>query len=768
MKFKTFLASLLLVSVFPSSVLADIKISQLPLGTAAAAGANDSFPYVDFASSITKRMKIFDLINLPAFGSQFAPIASPTFTGTVTGPTFVGALTGNSSTSTALASVPTHCTSPQFALGIGANGNAICDTPLGSGTVTSVAMTVPVWLSVSGSPITTTGTLVVTGSSQNANLVLASPNGTTGAVSPRSLVGADLPNPSASTLGGIESYAAVTNQWINTISTSGVPSSSQPAFSNISGSVASTQMPALTGDVTSSAGTVSTSISNLARSKLAAGTANHVVINDGSGVLSSEATLAKSRGGTGQDNSSLTFPSSGTVQAITPAAHGVLVSGSGATASVTAAGTSGQPLLSGGAGSDPAYGTLTPSFGGLGTTSLTAHGVVIGNGTSTASVTSAGSSGQVLTSNGASADPTFQPAGSGTVTSVTFTGDGTVLSSTPSSAVTTSGTVTGSLNTQTKNKVLAGPTTGSNAAPTFRSVVAADLSPGFINPTVQKFTSTGSTVGYLFTVTSANATVGATYTNNSNTYTVLNTISAGTLLWASQASAPQASGTLTKSAGTGDATITFSVATAYATYTTASGVLYIRIRECGGGGGGGGSGTTTTGGAGGQGKGSFFGANLLVMGGGSGAANGNDGRGASASAQQSLGTGPIGLALAGTPGFSAAGLASASGGNGGSSPLFGGGGVGGQGGAGGTGGAGGVPNANTGSGGAGAGSGASTANGAAGGGASGDCVDAIINTPAATYPYIVGTGGAAGSAGTSGAAGSAGAAGLLEVEEFTQ
>lgn len=62
----------------------------------------------------------------------------------------------------------------------------------------------------------------------------------------------------------------------------------------------------------------------------------------------------------------------------------------------------------------------------------------------------------------------------GTVTSVTFTGDGTVLSSTPSSAVTTSGTVTASLATQAANKVLAGPTS-STAAPTFRSLVANDI-----------------------------------------------------------------------------------------------------------------------------------------------------------------------------------------------------------------------------------------------------------------------------------------------------
>jgi hypothetical protein len=65
--------------------------------------------------------------------------------------------------------------------------------------------------------------------------------------------------------------------------------------------------------------------------------------------------------------------------------------------------------------------------------------------------------------------------GSGTVTSVTFTGDGVVDSATPSSAVTTSGSVVATIKTQTANKVLAGPTTGSAAASTFRSLVGADL-----------------------------------------------------------------------------------------------------------------------------------------------------------------------------------------------------------------------------------------------------------------------------------------------------
>lgn len=58
-----------------------------------------------------------------------------------------------------------------------------------------------------------------------------------------SVTAAQLPNPSASTLGGVQSAAAVTNQWINSISTAGVPALSQPAFSNLSGSIATSQIP---------------------------------------------------------------------------------------------------------------------------------------------------------------------------------------------------------------------------------------------------------------------------------------------------------------------------------------------------------------------------------------------------------------------------------------------------------------------------------------------------------------------------------------------
>lgn len=106
---------------------------------------------------------------------------------------------------------------------------------------------------------------------------------------------AQLPNPTASTLGGIESLAAVASNWINQISTSGVPSATQPAFTDISGVATAAQTPALTGDVTKSSGSAATT--------LAAGSASN--LNSG--------TLAAARGGAGTINGALKGNGSGVV-----------------------------------------------------------------------------------------------------------------------------------------------------------------------------------------------------------------------------------------------------------------------------------------------------------------------------------------------------------------------------------------------------------------------------------------------------------------------
>jgi hypothetical protein len=65
---------------------------------------------------------------------------------------------------------------------------------------------------------------------------------------------------------------------------------------------------------------------------------------------------------------------------------------------------------------------------------------------------------------------------------------------------------------------------------------------------------------FTFTVTAANATLGAVYSNNGATFTVLSTITGGTTLSCSGNGVSSSSGTLTKVSGTGDSTITFSAA----------------------------------------------------------------------------------------------------------------------------------------------------------------------------------------------------------------
>lgn len=85
--------------------------------------------------------------------------------------------------------------------------------------------------------------------------------------------------------------------------------------------------------------------------------------------------------------------------------------------------------------------------------------------------------------------------GSGTVTSVGFTGDGTIFnSSVTGTPVTTSGTFVPSLKNQSANTFLRGPTGGSASAPTFSGIARADLNNLY------------SSVGTIFTESWANLT----------------------------------------------------------------------------------------------------------------------------------------------------------------------------------------------------------------------------------------------------------------------
>ncbi len=332
--------------------------------------------------------------------------------------------------------------------------------------------------------------------------------------------------------------------------------------------------------------------------------------------------------------------------------------------------------------------TLIVAQGGTGLATLAAHDVMVGNGTGNVTMISPSTAGKVMVSNGTSADPSFAAFNS---TNVTM------------------------------------------QAPT----------------TTQISTSATGTNGYVFVVTSANATVGATYTNNGHTFTVLGTIAGQTLLFVSGASAPTASGTLTKSGGTGDSTITFSSNVSAGTYSPPAGCLYIKIRAVGGGAGGDGTGTGPgTGAAGGS---TYFGANLLAANGGTDTVGGTATGGNVFNFNGNAGGGRI--AQINSYGGVGAGSVFGGGGAPGTNGLA----------------AGGNAFANSGSGGGGGGIGSTLGTtGSGNGGCAGGYVEHLIVSPAASYPIVIGAGGAGGTTGSTGAAGGNGAAGLILIEEHYQ
>lgn len=100
----------------------------------------------------------------------------------------------------------------------------------------------------------------------------------------------------------------------------------------------------------------------------------------------------------------------------------------------------------------------------------------------------------------------------GTVTSVGLSLPS--IFSVSGSPVTTSGTLTGSLATQTANTIFAGPTTGSAAAPTFRAMVSDDIPAAGV--TMAKIAQAGATSGQ---VIKWNGTAWAPAADNGDSYT---------------------------------------------------------------------------------------------------------------------------------------------------------------------------------------------------------------------------------------------------------
>jgi len=179
---------------------------------------------------------------------------------------------------------------------------------------------------------------------------------------------------------------------------------------------------------------------------------------------------------------------------------------------------------------------VTATLGGSPTTALLAATSITLGWTGQLAVTRGGTGVATTTANfvfvgptsGSPAAPTFRalttadlpalPYGTGTVTSVGLSLPSIIAVT--NSPVSTSGTLTGTLTTQTVNAIFAGPSSGAGAAPTFRALTTADI------PALSYVTSVALALPSIMTVSGSPVTGSGTLTGTLTTQAV-NVIFAG-------------------------------------------------------------------------------------------------------------------------------------------------------------------------------------------------------------------------------------------------
>jgi hypothetical protein len=327
------------------------------------------------------------------------------------------------------------------------NGSQVT-TAAGVGTVTSVALAAPAIFSVSGSPVTGSGTLTFALATQAANLVWAGPgSGADAAPTFRSLVDDDIPN--ALTITGANSvdWAAVNKtgssladlitRSASDLTTGTLPDARFPAtlpaisganLTNLSaanlasGTIPAARLPALTGDVTSTSGTVATTLANTGIAAGAYTTPNLTV--DAKGRITAIASAAAGAHSVLSATHTDTLASAVTRGAVIvgnstpawarlqPTVAGQVLQYDGTDSAWTALALSATAITSG---------TLPITRGGTGLTAAAANGqLLIGTGAGYALATITGTTDQITVTNGSGTITLSTPQGIGTTSTPQF------------------------------------------------------------------------------------------------------------------------------------------------------------------------------------------------------------------------------------------------------------------------------------------------------------------------------------------------------------
>lgn len=299
--------------------------------------------------------------------------------------------------------------------------------------VSSVGLSLPAEFSVTGSPITSSGTLTVTKTAQNANTFYAGPTeGPTASPTFRALASSDIPDNAANTTG-----TALNVTGIVTVDHGGTGLSSLEGPNKLLYSTDSTTL-----------------------GLIADGSPNDVLTLNGDGVPTWSSPNAAT--------TSITFDS-----VLSGTSAKALQIGSGGTLTITGSGIIEASKLKGSGSLTDAVdlstsevsGTLAVANGGTGASTATA---AINNLLPSQSA----DSGKILQTDGTNVH-WVASSGNGSVTSVALSVPAEF--SVSGSPITSSGTLAVTKTAQSANTIYAGPSTGLAAAPSFRPLVASDI-----------------------------------------------------------------------------------------------------------------------------------------------------------------------------------------------------------------------------------------------------------------------------------------------------